>query len=239
MSSKNKNQISKIKKELKHFKNEYLKLIRKEIKEEKALVNKRAKVESLYNKLEIKAELKYYKKSDALDKAIIKEQSNYEKVQKALEKARRKANNSLPDINYYRQFNKIDVKINELNSILTREKFEKYYLPKTGKFYCYKKVLNKFTKETVIIKLKVDAKTKRLSFIGQKKCRVASALVIEIVGSSGKEYKQVTNKSGPGPAMLYKVGVVAKPDKFDTFNIQCSNGIHVFKNKADAKTYLC
>jgi len=95
--------------------------------------------------------------------------------------------------------------------------------PTEGAFIALKKLSG-----GVICKLKVPSEAKRVTGIGQRKCRVEYADVIE--GEGYPDYK----KKDP----YYKPGERVYPDKFDDDErVACSNGIHVFITRQEAEDW--
>jgi len=105
-------------------------------------------------------------------------------------------------------------------------------IPETGSFEAWKKGENDH-----LIKLEIPAKAKRHNYIGGRKCRAEFAKVLDIRNSKGHKIKECRN--GPhGIKTTYLVGEIVKPDKYDPDPLtECSNGIHFFISKQEAKDW--
>ena len=109
-------------------------------------------------------------------------------------------------------------------------------VPEIGVFYGFKKA-NIGEKDEVIITLEIPEKAKRMSSLIGRKCRAEYAKVINITSLDGKtKYKKAVSKHDKG--FIYKVGQTIKPDKYnDDIRVECTNGIHFFITKKEAKEY--
>jgi hypothetical protein len=87
----------------------------------------------------------------------------------------------------------------------------------------------------MIAKLLIPENAKRVNAIGSRKCRFEFAKVLIIF--DGK--KRVKEGFGTyDSTLIYKVGEMVYPDSFDPSPlIECSNGIHAFITKEEAKEY--
>ena len=105
-------------------------------------------------------------------------------------------------------------------------------IPETGSFEAWKKGENDH-----LIKLEIPAKAKRHNYIGGRKCRAEFVKVLDIRNSKGHKIKECRN--GPhGIKTTYRVGEIAKPDQYDPDPLtECSNGIHFFISKQEAKDW--
>ena len=103
--------------------------------------------------------------------------------------------------------------------------------PEEGSFIAWKKCKN-----DKIVKLEIPAEAKRSSATSRK-CRAEFAKVLEVQNLDG-----TTDETGVAyskqDGMIYKVGEVVYPDKFDEnrWN-ECSNGIHFFITRKEAAQY--
>jgi hypothetical protein len=87
----------------------------------------------------------------------------------------------------------------------------------------------------LIAKLLVPEKAKRVNAIGSRKCRFEYVKTIAIFDGAKrvKEGKGIRDSK-----TVYKVGELTYPDKFnDSPLVECSNGIHAFITKQEAKDY--
>lgn len=106
-----------------------------------------------------------------------------------------------------------------------------FYLqcPETGAFIGWKRVGKH------IIKLQITEMALRSSATGRK-CRCSEALVLAI--DDGALQEVINDKHFF--RVVYKVGEVVRPDRFDTCRWnECSNGIHFFITRKEAEEYCC
>ena len=93
--------------------------------------------------------------------------------------------------------------------------------PEEGDFIAFKKLRN-----GTVCKVKVPAEAKRITGIGQRKCRVEYVDVLEGEGESKYD------------GTPYRIGKRVYPDKFDPDErVACSNGIHVFITRKEAEDW--
>ena len=107
-------------------------------------------------------------------------------------------------------------------------------VPREGSFTGWKKAVCE-DGSAAIVKLEIPSDAKRSNATGRK-CRCSHALVIKITDIDGKQidaaYSNYNNE------FVYKVGMTVKADLFDDnrFN-ECSNGIHFFITREEARCY--
>jgi len=105
--------------------------------------------------------------------------------------------------------------------------YNQYIILPEGELIIWKKL-----KDSLIAKLQIPAKAKRVNAIGSRKCRFEYAKVIAIY--NGK--KRV--KEGVGlykENIIYREGEIIRPDSFDNSPlIECSHGIHGFITRQEA-----
>ena len=125
---------------------------------------------------------------------------------------------------------------------LSRANFSRAYLkkiypyfqivPEEGSFVGWKK-----GKGNHLIKLEIPAEAKRHNYIGGRKCRAEFVKVLDIRDSRGYKVKSCFNGTH-SDNILYEVGKIVKPDKYDPSPLnECSNGIHFFMTKQEAKDW--
>ena len=104
-------------------------------------------------------------------------------------------------------------------------------VPELGSFIGYKKL-----SDNKIACLKIPAKAKRTSSLVGRKCRAEYVKVLKILDlNKGKLVNEGVSKHDK---TIYKVGEIIKPDKYDDdIRIECTNGIHFFITKKEAKEY--
>lgn len=85
-------------------------------------------------------------------------------------------------------------------------------------------------------KIEIPADAKRTGGVVGRKCRAEFAKIIEIRNDKGHKAKEGWSKYDAG--FIYRVGEIVKPDSYDdNWLIECSNGIHFFMSKQEAKKY--
>jgi len=105
-------------------------------------------------------------------------------------------------------------------------------VPEKGSFIGWKK-----GQYGCIIELEIPAKAKRHNYLGGRKCRAEFVKVIEIRDSKGHKVKECYNGTHEHK-ILYKVGEIVKPDSYDPDPLnECSNGIHFFLTRQEAKNW--
>ena len=100
-------------------------------------------------------------------------------------------------------------------------------IPEVGSFIGWKKA------DGCLIKLEIPTEAKRHNSLGGRKCRAEFVKVLNITKDGKRHSKAIT--AGHGPATIYKIGEIVKPDSYDPDPlIECSNGIHFFISKQEA-----
>jgi len=103
-------------------------------------------------------------------------------------------------------------------------------IPEEGSFIAWKKGAN-----NCLIKLEIPADAKRHNYLGGRKCRAEFAKVLEI--RDGKK-RPKTCKGLWSSSFTYKVGEICRPDSYNPNPLEeCSNGIHFFITKQEAKDW--
>jgi len=104
-------------------------------------------------------------------------------------------------------------------------------VPEEGSFIAWKKGNNGY-----LIKLEIPAKAKRHNYIASRKCRAEFVKVLEIW--DGKKKIQEFQNCTHNQKITYKIGELVYPDKYDPDPlVECSNGIHFFLTKQEAKDW--
>jgi len=104
-------------------------------------------------------------------------------------------------------------------------------VPEEGSFIAWKKSNNGY-----LIKLEIPAKAKRHNYIASRKCRAEFVKVLEIW--DGKKKIQEFQNCTHNQKITYKIGELVYPDKYDPDPmVECSNGIHFFLTKQEAKDW--
>jgi len=104
-------------------------------------------------------------------------------------------------------------------------------VPEEGSFIAWKKSNNGY-----LIKLEIPAKAKRHNYIASRKCRAEFVKVLEIWDGKKKirEFQNCTHNQ----KITYKIGKLVYPDKYNPDPlVECSNGIHFFLTKQEAKDW--
>jgi hypothetical protein len=100
-----------------------------------------------------------------------------------------------------------------------------------GDIIGYKKLKN-----DLIATILIPKKAKRINAYSSRKCRAEYAKVIKIETLKGKSVK--TGIGLYSDKMIYTVGKMVRPDKYDPSpTVECSNGIHFFITKQEAINY--
>ncbi len=72
--------------------------------------------------------------------------------------------------------------------------------------------------------------------LGGRKCRAEFVKVLDMRNSRGHKVKECRGKHNGGT--IYKIGKIVKPDSYDPDPLkECSNGIHFFVTKQEAKDW--
>ena len=101
-------------------------------------------------------------------------------------------------------------------------------LPEEGSFIGWKKCAS-----GCLVKLEIPPKAKRHNHLSGRKCRASYVKTLQVWDSKGNEIKECRGSHDPN--MVYKVGRLTRPDKYDPNPlVDCSNGIHFFISKQEA-----
>jgi len=86
-------------------------------------------------------------------------------------------------------------------------------------------------KEGTIVQLLIGIDVKRTTCLINRKCRAASAFVLEV---ENEEHEvTVTN---PWGATIYRQGKIVHPDSYDDdIRVDCLHGIHFYMTRKEAK----
>jgi hypothetical protein len=102
--------------------------------------------------------------------------------------------------------------------------------PEEGAFVGYKKASG------CVVKVEIPAEAKRHNVIGGRKCRAEFVKVLEIRNEKGHKVKEVSGDWNH--STVYKVGEMVYPDSYNPDpRIECSNGIHFFISRDEAKEW--
>ena len=105
-------------------------------------------------------------------------------------------------------------------------------VPEEGSFIGWKKGENE-----CIIKLEIPAEAARHNYLGGRKCRAEFVKVLEIRDRKSRKIKSCINKTSNNK-ITYEVGKMVYPDKYNPDPLtECSNGIHFFLTKQEAKDW--
>ena len=84
----------------------------------------------------------------------------------------------------------------------------------------------------VLVELAIPRHAKRTASLVGRKCRASEAYVRGIEVEAGDPPIRVTSSRG----LTYSIGEVVKPDSYDDdIRVECTNGIHFFLTKQEAK----
>jgi hypothetical protein len=104
-------------------------------------------------------------------------------------------------------------------------------IPEEGAFIAWKKL-----SEGYIAKLEIPAKAKRTCNIINRKCRASYVKTLQIIDRNSDDVKEMHGSRNH--KTMYKVGRLTRPDKYDDdFLKDCTNGIHFFVTKQEAKDW--
>jgi hypothetical protein len=96
--------------------------------------------------------------------------------------------------------------------------------------YVFKKLNN-----SIIAYLEIPKKARRSNAFSRK-CRAEYAKVIKLVDVNGNKVKK--GYSMHNPKVVYEVGKITRPDKFDNrWYVECGGGIHFFLTEQEAKEF--
>ena len=87
-----------------------------------------------------------------------------------------------------------------------------------------------------MVKLLIPSDAKRHTPIGRRKCRCEFAEVLEIINANGNKIKSAMSTYDNN--FKYNTGETVVPNSYDPDPLkECSNGIHFFISKLEAKEY--
>jgi hypothetical protein len=129
----------------------------------------------------------------------------------------------------YANLSSADLRYADLRSAdLKRIKHLWQIIPEEGSFIAWKKCSNQ-----CLVKLEIPAEAKRHNSLGGRKCRASYVKTVAIWDKDGNSITEC--KGSHNSEIIYKVGRLTKPDKYDANPlIECSNGIHFFITKQEA-----
>ena len=114
---------------------------------------------------------------------------------------------------------------------LNKIKHQFQIIPEEGSFIAWKKGANNH-----LIKLEIPKEAKRHNCLTDRKCRAEFVKVLDIRNSKGHKTKKCYGLYDLG--FEYKIGETVKSDSYDSNPlIECSNGIHFFVTKQEAKNW--
>jgi len=115
---------------------------------------------------------------------------------------------------------------------LNKIKYQFQIVPEEGSFIAWKKGANQH-----LIKLEIPKESKRHNYLGGRKCRAEFIKVLDIRNSKGYKVKECSNGTYD-KKVSYKIGKITKSDNYDPNPLnECSNGIHFFLTKQEAKNW--
>jgi len=104
-------------------------------------------------------------------------------------------------------------------------------VPEEGSFIAWKKCVNNH-----LVKLEIPAEAKRHNYLGGRKCRAEFVKVLDIINTKGHKTKECYGQHDR--KTIYRIGDTVKPDSYDPDPLkECSNGIHFFLTKQEAKDW--
>jgi len=114
---------------------------------------------------------------------------------------------------------------------LNKIKHQFQIIPEEGSFIAWKKGNNSH-----LIKLEIPKEAKRHNCITNRKCRAEFVKVLDIRNSKGYKAKKCFGLYNSN--FEYEIGKIIKSDSYDPNPlIECSNGIHFFVTKQEAKNW--
>ena len=103
-------------------------------------------------------------------------------------------------------------------------------VPEEGSFIAWKKAGG------YLIKLEIPAEAKRHSHLSGRKCRAEFVRVLDIRNDRGHKVKSCYGSYDK--KTIYTIGEITRPDSYDPDpRVDCSNGIHFFLTKQEAKEW--
>ena len=104
-------------------------------------------------------------------------------------------------------------------------------VPEEGSFIAWKKC-----SENHLVKLEIPSGAKRHNHLGGRKCRAEFVKVLDIRNSKGHKVKECHGQHDQ--KTIYEIGKIVRPDSYDPDPLRgCSNGIHFFLTKQEAKDW--
>ena len=114
---------------------------------------------------------------------------------------------------------------------INKIKHEYQIIPEIGSFIAYKKLSS-----SCVAKIEIPVKAKRTCNFLNRKCRASYVKTLEIIDRDGNKIKEM-NGQYDGKT-IYKVNRITHADKFDDNMLEdCTNGIHFFVTKQEAKNW--
>ena len=113
------------------------------------------------------------------------------------------------------------------------KKIEPYFriVPEEGPFIAWKKCADQH-----LVKIEIPAEAKRHNALGGRKCRAEFIKVLDIRNDKGHKAKSCHGQHDR--KTVYEIGQIVKPDSYDPDPTrECSNGIHFFLTKQEAKDW--
>jgi hypothetical protein len=88
-----------------------------------------------------------------------------------------------------------------------------------------------------VVKLRIPEAAKRSHAWGRK-CRAEYAEVLAVFGPRGGEQTEATSGGFSGAPLVYRVGEIVRPGRFEEdFTQECAPGIHFFITREEAEAY--
>ena len=104
-------------------------------------------------------------------------------------------------------------------------------VPEEGSFIAWKKCVGEH-----LVKIEIPSEAKRHNYLGGRKCRAEFVKVLDIRNSKGHKVKKCHGKHDL--KTIYEIGKIVRPDSYDPDPLtECSNGIHFFLTKQEAKDW--
>ena len=114
---------------------------------------------------------------------------------------------------------------------LSKIKHQFQTIPEEGSFIAWKKGRNNH-----LIKLEIPKEAKRHNCLTSRKCRAEFVKILDIRNSKGHKAKKCYGLYNSG--FEYEIGKIVKANSYDPDPLnECSNGIHFFVTKQEAKDW--
>ena len=114
---------------------------------------------------------------------------------------------------------------------LSKIKHQFQTIPEEGSFIAWKKGRNNH-----LIKLEIPKEAKRHNCLTSRKCRAEFVKILDIRNSKGHKAKKCYGLYNSG--FEYEIGKIVKANSYDPDPLnECSNGIHFFVTKQEAKNW--